>query len=189
MAGIRYKGQIFSGAAAFGTADHVAYDNTESGLTANNVQDALDEVAGASSASGVSYDNTQSGLTADNVQNALDETNLKIDVATHIPTIVVSSSVATLADIKCAKNAFMGMVAGHIKAASASSMDQWTLLVTGLPTRKAYPISSTSGNVNTFFTIADEIGNATKLYMDTNGNLYGRCYHDKTIDFTIVYMR
>lgn len=44
MAGIRYKGQIFSGAASFGSADDVAYDNTESGLTADNVQDALDEV-------------------------------------------------------------------------------------------------------------------------------------------------
>lgn len=44
MAGIRYKGQIFSGAAAFGDADHVAYDNTESGLSATDVQGALDEV-------------------------------------------------------------------------------------------------------------------------------------------------
>ena len=44
MAGIRYKGQIFSGAASFGDADHVAYDNTESGLTATDVQGALDEV-------------------------------------------------------------------------------------------------------------------------------------------------
>ena len=42
MAGIRYKGQIFSGAAS--AADHVAYDNTQSGLTATNMQDAVDEV-------------------------------------------------------------------------------------------------------------------------------------------------
>ena len=44
MGGIRYKGQVFSGAATFGSANDVAYDNTESGLTADNVQDALDEV-------------------------------------------------------------------------------------------------------------------------------------------------
>lgn len=44
MAGIRYKGQIFSGAASFGDADHVAYDNSQSGLTATDVQDAVDEV-------------------------------------------------------------------------------------------------------------------------------------------------
>ena len=45
MAGIRYKGQIFSGTASFGDADDVNYDNTTSGLAATNVQDALDEIA------------------------------------------------------------------------------------------------------------------------------------------------
>lgn len=45
MAGIRYKGQIFSGAASFGSADDVSYDNTTSGLTATDVQGAVDEVA------------------------------------------------------------------------------------------------------------------------------------------------
>lgn len=45
MAGIRYKGQIFSGAASFGDADHVAYDNSQSGLTATDVQGALDELS------------------------------------------------------------------------------------------------------------------------------------------------
>lgn len=47
MAGIRYKGQIFSGAASFGDADHVAYDNTQSGLSATNVQGAVDELEAA----------------------------------------------------------------------------------------------------------------------------------------------
>lgn len=52
MAGIRYKGQIFSGAASFGDADHVAYDNTESGLEATDVQGALDEVSSKTSGIG-----------------------------------------------------------------------------------------------------------------------------------------
>lgn len=47
MAGIRYKGQIFSGAASFGDADNVAYDNTQSGLEATDVQGALDELEAA----------------------------------------------------------------------------------------------------------------------------------------------
>lgn len=76
MAGIRYKGQIFSGAAAFGDADHVAYDNTQSGLTATDVQAAVDEV---SNAANVSYDNTTSGLTATNVQAAVNETASRAD--------------------------------------------------------------------------------------------------------------
>lgn len=55
-------------------ASAVGYDNTASGLTATNVQDAVDEV---SNAGGVSYDNTESGLTATDVQGALDEIDSK----------------------------------------------------------------------------------------------------------------
>ena len=57
-------------------ADHVTYDNTTSGLTADDVQEAIDELAasaGAPTAAQVSYDNTTSGLTADDVQEAIDE--------------------------------------------------------------------------------------------------------------------
>lgn len=55
-----------------GTASDVSYDNTGSGLTADNVQSAIDEIA-ARDASDISYDNTSSGLTADDVQEAIDE--------------------------------------------------------------------------------------------------------------------
>ena len=95
MAGIRYKGQIFSGAASFGDADHVAYDNTESGLEATDVQGALDEV---SNAEGVSYDNTESGLTATDVQDALDEVSSAIQnysdiiVNTTVPGLTVTKT-------------------------------------------------------------------------------------------------
>ena len=56
-------------------ADDVTYDNTTSGLTATNVQDAIDEIVsgGGVNADDVSYDNTTSGLTATNVQDAVDE--------------------------------------------------------------------------------------------------------------------
>lgn len=61
-------------------ASEISYDNTESGLTADDVQSAIDEiVAGfnAPAASSVTYDNTDSGLTADDVQGAIDELNVK----------------------------------------------------------------------------------------------------------------
>ena len=45
MAGIRYKGQIFSGTASTKSADEVSYDDSWTDLKANNVQDALDEIA------------------------------------------------------------------------------------------------------------------------------------------------
>lgn len=61
------------------TAANVSYDNTASGLTADDVQEAIDEVYAAipaittPDAEDVSYDNTTSGLTASNVQAAIDE--------------------------------------------------------------------------------------------------------------------
>lgn len=56
-------------------ADDVSYDNTTSGLTATDVQAAIDELAqgGSVDADDVSYDNQTSGLTATNVQDAIDE--------------------------------------------------------------------------------------------------------------------
>lgn len=70
-------------------ADEVSYNNSTSGLTATDVQDALDEVvaelgnkvdssslaavATSGDADDVSYDNTVSGLTAVDVQAAVDE--------------------------------------------------------------------------------------------------------------------
>ena len=57
-------------------ASAVSYDNNVSGLTATNVQAAIDELAqgsGAPAASAVTYDNTASGLTATNVQAAIDD--------------------------------------------------------------------------------------------------------------------
>ena len=57
-------------------AEDIAYDNTTSGLTASNVQAAIDEVAAGAvtpEADDVAYDNTTSGLTATNVQAAIDE--------------------------------------------------------------------------------------------------------------------
>ena len=60
-------------------ASEISYDNTESHLTASNVQAAIDEVVTeigsitSPDASDVTYDNTDSGLTADDVQSAIDE--------------------------------------------------------------------------------------------------------------------
>lgn len=56
-------------------ADIVVYDNTTSGLSATNVQSAIDEIVagGAVDADDVTYSNTASGLTATNVQDAIDE--------------------------------------------------------------------------------------------------------------------
>lgn len=57
-------------------ADEVVYDNTDSGLTATNVQSAIDEVVGDIDdldGGDIAYDGTDSGLIATNVQGAIDE--------------------------------------------------------------------------------------------------------------------
>ena len=57
-------------------AEDVTYDNSGSGLTATDVQAAVDELAArpvVAAAEDVTYDNTVSGLTATDVQAAIDE--------------------------------------------------------------------------------------------------------------------
>ncbi len=68
---------VLAGGSSVSDASDVDYDNTGSGLTATNVQEAIDEVYGdiptSFDADDVTYDNTTSGLTATNVQDAIDE--------------------------------------------------------------------------------------------------------------------
>lgn len=65
-------------------AQDVDYDNTGSGLTATNVQAAIDEVKSdiptGFAATAITYDNTVSGLTATEVQAAIDELKTLIPV-------------------------------------------------------------------------------------------------------------
>lgn len=81
------------------TAAGVSYDNTASGLAADDVQEALDELAagaGGSTAATTSYDNTDSGLAATNAQDAIDElADEKADQTTVAP--VEASATATAA--------------------------------------------------------------------------------------------
>lgn len=61
-----------SGGGGASDADDVSYDNTTSGLTATNVQDAIDELV-SNGANEIEYDPTVSGLTSDTIQEAIDE--------------------------------------------------------------------------------------------------------------------
>lgn len=82
--GVDSNGKLWSvpgGSSGGGSADGITYDNTDSGLSATNVQDAIDEVAsagGGGTAASITYDNTSSGLLADDVQEAIDAVNEKV---------------------------------------------------------------------------------------------------------------
>jgi hypothetical protein len=73
-------------------ADNIRYRNSGSGLTATDVQGAIDELKSdiPADASDVSYDNTSSGLTATDVQDAIDE--VKADIPTDLTDLVGSTS-------------------------------------------------------------------------------------------------
>lgn len=71
-------------------ARNISYDNTQSGLTADDVQEAIDEVLGeiptipsTYAASDITYDNTSSGLSSNNAQDAIGELETEIS---NIPT-------------------------------------------------------------------------------------------------------
>ncbi len=68
---------LLTGGSGANDASDVSYNNTGSGLTATNVQQAIDELKGdiptSFDADDVVYDNTGSGLTATNLQDAIDE--------------------------------------------------------------------------------------------------------------------
>lgn len=68
---------VLAGGSSISDASDVVYNNAVSGLTATNVQDAIDEVYGdiptSFAGSDVTYNNAVSGLTATDVQTAIDE--------------------------------------------------------------------------------------------------------------------
>lgn len=77
-------------------ADDVSYDNTTSGLTATDVQGAIDELKGdiddiSIEASNVSYNNTTSGLTANTVQSAIDE----VASSSYVPATITGTTAAS----------------------------------------------------------------------------------------------
>lgn len=70
------------GSPATPDAEDVPYDNGVSGLTATDVQAAIDELAAAAAtpdAADVAYDNAVSGLVATDVQAAIDELKAEVD--------------------------------------------------------------------------------------------------------------
>lgn len=88
------------GSGGGGAAEDITYDNTDSGLTADTVQGAIDEVAGdieGLSADDVTYDNTDSGLIAETVQGAIDELADKLPSDEYVS--VTADGVKTTAQV------------------------------------------------------------------------------------------
>ena len=108
--------ESFAGADTSGAASGVTYDNDVSGLTAENVQAAIDELAETppGTAAGISYDNATSGLTATNAQAALDEIDADLDTA--------ESAISGLQTSKQDADADLSAIAGLTSAANKIPM-------------------------------------------------------------------
>lgn len=134
-------------------ASEISYDNTDSGLTADDVQDAIDEIAPALTAEGTSYDNTDSGLTAEDVQDAIDELN------------TLSSEVINFTNANC-DTAYKIRVAKYGKIVNMSGMIHPTAdiaansVLTNLVPAGYRPNGSVySTSTNNVILIADDSGN------------------------------
>ena len=113
------------------SAENTSYDNTDSGLTAEDVQSAIDEV---SSASGISYDNTDSGLTADDVQAAIDEI---WEEETLTPT---STVITDLTKVKVLRYGRM-IIVSFIGAVLTSNVGKYGKILEGLTNANEYALN------------------------------------------------
>ena len=146
------------GGAANIDAEDVDYDNSGSGLTATDVQAAIDELAsgaGTIAASSVTYDNTLSGLTAADVQAAIDELKALIPATPQY----VTTGLSIVAG-RCTINTGgyyidNGYVYVDITITTPASVSAGNGLVTGFPT------AATSGDLTPVF-------NGVKLATDSS---------------------
>lgn len=119
-------------------AEDVDYDNTVSGLTATDVQAAIDEVnasipvvPASYAASAITYDNTLSGLTAADVQAAIDE----LASGANIPftTDGLSIPAPTTSIVAGGYRLNGSLVEVDITVRSTVAISAGTYVVTGLP--------------------------------------------------------
>lgn len=121
-------------------AEDVTYDNTDSGLTATDVQDAIDEVLGdiPANAAALSYDNTVSGLTATDVQAAIDELKTLIPSEPAYITTGLSIIGGKCAIVSGGYYIDNGYVYVKITVTTLTTLSGMTDLITGFPAAASY---------------------------------------------------
>ena len=124
------SGIVGGGGGGASTAEDVSYDNLTSGLEADNVQEAIDEVVDKVEhlyADQVMFSNSSSGLEADNVQDAIDElagdigsvapitltATLRSDPTSN-PTVGTNYSSVNLSNVQTSKSLPSGSCVCHV---------------------------------------------------------------------------
>lgn len=149
-------------------AENVSYDNTSSGLTADDVQSAIDEINAKIpqsvnvEADDVAYDNTDSGLTATNVQDAIDELATSAPEKNNLTTAENISSYTEASPFVAPDDGYLQVSAGSctVAGATSGSMNITVASGSGAPSnvlqfyvRKGMKIYTTTSVVAYWFTL------------------------------------
>lgn len=115
----------FVGIKGSSTAAGTTYDNTGSGLTATNVQDAIDEVLSdiPANAAALAYDNTGSGLVATDVQDAIDELAGAISTAHYVAKASATPNTTFASQLAELQTAYAALTADEKRRSIISSGD------------------------------------------------------------------
>ena len=111
-------------------ATRIGYDNTTSHLTADDVQEAIDEVVGNIAdltGADIAYDNDTSGLTAANVQDAIDENAVDIGALKTANYLALTSDYGTITNNGSFKNG--KHVHLNLKFTCTSDVSSWGVIV------------------------------------------------------------
>ena len=164
------------------SAEAISYDNTSSGLEADDVQGAIDEVLNTAGkvddvkvdgvsvvdenkvaqittpdADGISYDNTTSGLEADDVQEAIDEVN---------------SNTATALEAKADKDGiYEDLIAGNLLSDSYTT-DNAPYIYRQSPSASAVDLSLVGGTIAWNQLVQNEYKDFTNTIIDTRSEIY-----------------
>ena len=145
-----------------GTASDTTYDNTESGLEADNVQEAIDELAqsgGGGTAATTTYDNTESGLQSTDVQGAIDE--------------LAAGAGGSTATTTTYDNTESGLEAENVQDAIDEVVDKFDVSGSGNEIATTIFDTSTSVVANTELTLDETVKDFTRIrikgYMPFSG--------------------
>ena len=172
---------LVGGGSAQVDAEDVDYDNSGSGLTATDVQAAIDELAArpvVAAAEDVTYDNTVSGLTATDVQAAIDELKALIPVTPQYITTGLS-----VYSGRCVINDG----GYYIDSNNYVQVDITVTLLTNVPNDQAvvigFPAASGSGAGN-----ITPVFNNGVMYRDAGGSVYFNMKSSATTGTTVHYI-
>lgn len=124
-------------------ASDVDYDNSGSGLTATDVQAAIDEVVGdiptGFAATAITYDNTVSGLTAADVQAAIDELKALIPSRQYVSTgLEIINARCNILDGGYYIDNDTGIVYVDITIYTLTNLSASNFMIKGFPTASAF---------------------------------------------------